>query len=118
MPLVPLEELLISAQANHYAVPAINVGNYESLCAVIEAAEAERAPVIVQIYKRLVEHGITKINIATECQALFLEESKIQLDRQEGHFLPIDVLMKPVVAKLVEFVRAKMSQFGASGQTE
>lgn len=57
MPLVSMKPLLDDARAKRYAVPAINVGNYETVCAVFEAAEAERAPVIVQIYQRLVDHG-------------------------------------------------------------
>jgi fructose-bisphosphate aldolase class II len=52
-----MKPLLDAARAGRYAVPAINVGNYETVCAVLEAAEAERAPVIIQIYQRLVDHG-------------------------------------------------------------
>jgi len=62
--------------------------------------------------------GITKINIATEYQALFLQEIGLQLQQLQGKFLPIDIFMTPVVAKLVEFVRAKMRLFAASGQSE
>lgn len=280
MPLVSLKELLKPAREKHYAVPAINVGSYESVCAVFEAAEAEQAPVIIQFFKRLVDHGhaehfapmirhmaectsapiclhldhgdtvaqvvqcirfgfssvmidasmsafaenvalarkvaelahsagvpveaelgyvpfgdhdsieagltnpseaadfvnqtgidalavavgtahgmykktpsldfdrlekiaavvdiplvlhggsgtpseslrkcidlgVTKINIATEFQSLILKEAETQLRQLDGRFLPIDVFMEPVVTKLVEFVRAKMCLFGASGQ--
>ena len=281
MPLVSMKGMLLSARAGRYAVPAINVGNYESVSAVIEAAEAERSPVVIQFYKRLVEDGhaerlapairrmaqqastpvvlhldhgdtvslvarcvdcgftsvmidgstlplavnvrlvqdgvkaahaagvsveaelghvrfgeggsieagltdpsqaaefarqtgidalavaigtahglykqapvldfdrlrqiaakteiplvlhggsdtpaamlkqcialgIAKINIATEFQALFLRETAHQLQQLQGRFLPIDVFMKPVAAKLVDFVRAKMRLFGTSGRT-
>ena len=280
MPLVSMKEMLLSAREGRYAVPAINVGNYESVSAAIEAAEAERSPLVIQFYKRLVEDGhaerlapairrmaeqtptpvvlhldhgdtvslvsrcvdcgftsvmidgstlpfaenvrlvqssvqvaqaagvsveaelghvrfgeddsieagltdpseaaefadqtgvdalaiaigtahgmykrapvldfdrlqriaaetriplvlhggsdtpsamlercialgITKINIATEYQALFLRETTHQLQELQDRFLPIDVFMKPVVAKLVEFVRAKMRLFGSSGR--
>ena len=280
MPLVSMKQMLLSARDGRYAVPAINVGNYESICAVIEAAEAEQSPVVIQFYKRLVEDGhaerlapaicrmaqqisapvalhldhgdtaalaarcigygftsvmidgstlpleknvrlvrtgvevaraacvsveaelghvrfgesdsieagltdpseaaefaeqtgidalavaigtahgmykatpvldfdrlrrigaeteiplvlhggsdtppamleecvalgITKINIATEYQVLFLRETAHQLQELQDRFLPIDVFMKPVVAKLVEFVRAKMRLFGSSGR--
>lgn len=48
MPLVNSRGLLRDAQQNHYAVGAFNVENMEMIQAVVEAAEAERAPVILQ----------------------------------------------------------------------
>lgn len=47
MPLVGLSELLRPARAGGYGVGAFNVFNAESVRAVIEAAEAEQAPVIL-----------------------------------------------------------------------
>lgn len=280
MPLVSLKEMLTKARAQRYAVPAINIGNYETLCGVFAAAEAERAPVIIQIYQRLIEHGhgtrlapviramagqsavpvalhldhgatlaqvmrairdgfssvmidastlpladniaatrqvvelarplgvaveaelghvpsaasgdiesgltdpaeaaefvretgidalavaigtahgiyrktpvldfarlekiagqveaplvlhggsctpndalrhtielgITKINIATEYQNLFLNASRAELERLDGKFLPVDLFMQPVLTQLVDFVRARFELFGASGR--
>lgn len=46
---VTLKQLLEHAEEHNYTVLAPNVFNLESLLAVIEAAEAERAPVIVAI---------------------------------------------------------------------
>lgn len=43
-----LAQVLRKAQQGNYAVGAFNVNNLETLQAVMEAAEAERAPVIVQ----------------------------------------------------------------------
>ena len=43
-------QLLQSAQEAHYAVPAFNFYNLDGLFAVLEAAEEEQAPVIVEIY--------------------------------------------------------------------
>ena len=48
MPLVCSKELLADAQKNHYALGAFNVENMEMMQAVIAAAEAEKAPVILQ----------------------------------------------------------------------
>ncbi len=280
MPLVSLKPMLTAAREQHYAVPAINVGNYETVCAVFEAAERERSPVIIQIFKRLVDQGdatrlaplirtmadrasvpvalhldhgatitqvmqtlragfssvmidastlpladnvatvrkvveiahsldvaveaelghvpaatsdqieagltdpdeasgfvcgtgvdalavaigtahgmykktpvldfdrlekiarvvdvplvlhggsctpadalrrsielgVTKINVATEYQNLFLEATKTELERLNGQFVPVDLFMKPVSAQLVEFVRARIQLFGSSGR--
>lgn len=48
MPLVNSRELLLDAQKQHYAVGAFNVENMEMVQAVVAAAEAERAPVMLQ----------------------------------------------------------------------
>ena len=48
MPLVNTVDMLKDAQQKHYAVGAFNIENMEMAQAVIAAAEAQRAPVIVQ----------------------------------------------------------------------
>lgn len=48
MPLVPAHELLQRAYRDGYAVGAFNANNLEAVQAIVEAAEAERAPVILQ----------------------------------------------------------------------
>lgn len=48
MPLLTTREMLRAAQADGYAVGAFNVENLEMAQAVVEAAQALRAPVIVQ----------------------------------------------------------------------
>lgn len=48
MPLVNTIDMLKDAQQKHYAVGAFNIENMEMAQAVIAAAEAQRAPVIVQ----------------------------------------------------------------------
>lgn len=53
MPLVTVSELLKNARRDRFAVCAINVGNYETVRGVVEAAQAERTPVIIQVYDRL-----------------------------------------------------------------
>ena len=53
MPLVTFKEILPEARRGRRAVGAFNVANYETAVAVVDAAEAERQPVIIQIYQRL-----------------------------------------------------------------
>ena len=48
MPLVTSKEILQYAFENHFAVGAFNANNMEQIQAIIEAAEEERAPVILQ----------------------------------------------------------------------
>lgn len=48
MPLVTTKQMLLDAQAGHYAVGAFNVENMEMVMAVVEAAQEMNAPVIVQ----------------------------------------------------------------------
>ncbi|OHD48452.1 MAG: hypothetical protein A2096_08805 [Spirochaetes bacterium GWF1_41_5] len=45
--------LVKKAWKEHYAVPAFNIANYESMLAVLDAADEMRSPVILQIYERL-----------------------------------------------------------------
>ncbi|SMB97280.1 fructose-bisphosphate aldolase [Thermanaeromonas toyohensis ToBE] len=47
--LIPAAQLLKQAQERRYAVPAFNFHNLEILQAILEGAEEERAPVIIQI---------------------------------------------------------------------
>ncbi|MBQ6103554.1 MAG: class II fructose-bisphosphate aldolase [Kiritimatiellae bacterium] len=57
MPLVNMQEMLLSARRAKKAVGAFNVTNYETALAVFKAAEAEKEPVIVQLYMRLFDTG-------------------------------------------------------------
>jgi len=51
--LVSLKEILDFAEKGNFAVPAFNVYNMETVMGVIEAAQEEKAPVILQSYSRL-----------------------------------------------------------------
>ncbi|MDD3655184.1 MAG: class II fructose-1,6-bisphosphate aldolase [Atribacterota bacterium] len=57
MPLVTSKEILIDAQKNHYAVGAFNANNMEIVQAIIETAEEERAPVIVQASQGAIKYA-------------------------------------------------------------
>lgn len=54
---VTLKQLLEHAEQGGYTVLAPNVFNLESLIAVVEAAEAERAPVIIAIGESRLKRG-------------------------------------------------------------
>ncbi|MCI5797819.1 class II fructose-bisphosphate aldolase, partial [bacterium] len=53
MALVTMKEILLPARKEKRAVGAFNIANYETARAVIQAAEAEKSPVIIQLYMRL-----------------------------------------------------------------
>ena len=57
MPLVTSKELLLQAQRDGYAVGAFNANNVETVKAVIEAAEEERAPVILQVSQGAIKYA-------------------------------------------------------------
>lgn len=57
MSLVSVAELLQKAQKEHYAVGAFNCNNMEIVQAIVAAAEAERAPVIIQASQGAIKYA-------------------------------------------------------------
>ncbi|MBA7626471.1 Fructose-bisphosphate aldolase [subsurface metagenome] len=57
MPLVTTKEMLKKAQAEGYAVGAFNANNLEIVQAIIEVAEEERAPVILQASQGAIKYA-------------------------------------------------------------
>ena len=57
MPLVTTKQMLLDAQAGHYAVGAFNVENMEMVMAVMEAAEELKSPVIMQTTPSTVKYA-------------------------------------------------------------
>ncbi len=55
--LVSLKQILTKAQRGHYAVGAFNVNNLETIQAIMDAAEAERAPVILSTSEGAIEYA-------------------------------------------------------------
>ena len=53
--LVTLKEVLDMAVAGNYCIPAFNVYNMETAMGVIAAAEEAKAPIIMQVYPRLMK---------------------------------------------------------------
>ncbi len=56
--LVSLKEIIANAEKGGYCVPAFNVYNIETVMGVIDAAEEAKAPVIIQVYPRLVNQEV------------------------------------------------------------
>lgn len=70
MGLVSVAELLHKAQKEHYAVGAFNCNNMEIVQAIVAAAEAERAPVIIQASQGAIKYaGIEYIAAMTKLAA-------------------------------------------------
>ncbi len=59
--LTPTLDILRDAQENKYAIGAFNVYNLEGICAVINAAESELSPVILQIHPAALDFGGTPL---------------------------------------------------------
>ncbi len=56
MPLAAGRELLVAATAGAYALPSFNVSNVEMALGVIDAAEARRAPILLQFNPSNLDH--------------------------------------------------------------
>lgn len=56
--LVDLKQIISMADKGGYCVPAFNVYNLETMMGVVKAAEEAKAPVIVQLYPRLVNEEV------------------------------------------------------------
>lgn len=56
--LVSLKEIIVMAEKGNFAIPAFNVYNTETIMGVVDAAEEMRAPVIIQVYPRLLNEEV------------------------------------------------------------
>ena len=56
--LVTLKEIIDMAEKGNYCIPAFNVYNTETVMGVIKAAEEAKAPVILQVYPRLLKEEV------------------------------------------------------------
>ena len=56
--LVTLQEIINMAEQGNYCIPAFNVYNVETVMGVIDAAEELKAPVIMQLYPRLINEQV------------------------------------------------------------
>lgn len=57
MPLCPVRDLLLAARKGGYAVGAFNCNNMEIVQAIVRAAEAEKAPVIIQASQGAIKYA-------------------------------------------------------------
>ena len=56
--LVNLQTIIGMAEKGNYCIPAFNVYNIETVMGVIDAAEEAKAPVIIQVYPRLLNEQV------------------------------------------------------------
>ncbi len=56
--LVNLKQIIAMAEEGGFCVPAFNVYNIESMMGVVKAAEEAKAPVILQVYPRLIKEEV------------------------------------------------------------
>ena len=83
MALVTSKELLLHAKENHYAVGAFNIENMEMARAVIDAAEALRAPVILQTTPSTVKYG--ELPVYTAIVTAMAQKAKIPVALHLDH---------------------------------
>ncbi len=56
--LVSLKDIIDLAEKGNFAIPAFNVYNTETVMGVVKAAEELRAPIIIQVYPRLLNEEV------------------------------------------------------------
>lgn len=56
--LVSLKEIISIAERGNFCIPAFNVYNIETVMGVVNAAEEARAPIILQVYPRLLKEQV------------------------------------------------------------
>lgn len=56
--LINLKEIIDLAEKGNFAIPAFNVYNTETVMGVVKAAEEMRAPIIMQVYPRLLNEEV------------------------------------------------------------
>ncbi|MCQ2560287.1 MAG: ketose-bisphosphate aldolase, partial [Clostridia bacterium] len=69
MPFVPVEDLLLEAQKGKYAIGAFNCNNMEIVQAIVQAAEAEKSPVIMQASQGAMKYAGIEFIVAMARQA-------------------------------------------------
>ncbi len=85
MTLVTSKQMLLSALENHYAVGAFNANNMEQIQAIVEAAEEERAPVILQVSQGAIGYAGLEFAAAMVKTAASLVSVPIVLHLDHGY---------------------------------
>lgn len=92
MPLVRSKDLLIHARQNRYAVGAFNVFNMESVKAIIQAAESEKSPAIIQVWSGLDAFiGLDVLGSIVKCEA---EKSSVPIVLHLDHGLEVKHIVR------------------------
>ena len=94
MSLVKVNELLQDATEHHYGVPAVNVMNMEMARYVVEAAEQERMPVIVQYYPGFADYApLATIAFAAK---YFAERASVPVAVHQDHSRGYDIAISGI----------------------
>jgi fructose-bisphosphate aldolase class II len=92
VPLVKSRELLLKARAERYAVGGFNASNLETVQAIVEAAEAENAPVIVQISEGTIRYAGLRFSARIVRTAAALAAVPVVLHLDHGSSLGQNIL--------------------------
>ena len=92
MPLVTIKELLKEAEKGSYAVGAFNCNNMEIVQAIVQAAEEENSPVIVQASQGAIKYaGLEYITALTKLAA---EQTKVPVALHLDHGTSFEQVVK------------------------
>jgi fructose-bisphosphate aldolase class II len=92
MPLVTSKELLLTALRDHFAVGAFNANNMEQVQAIVEAAEEERAPVILQVSQGAIRYAGLELAASMVRTAASLVTVPVVLHLDHGYDFEQNVL--------------------------
>jgi fructose-bisphosphate aldolase class II len=92
MALVPVTEMLLKADKEGYAVGAFNANNMEIVQAIMEAAEKENSPVIMQASQGAIKYA--GLDFITGMVKLAAERSRIPVALHLDHGTDFDQVVK------------------------
>lgn len=87
--LINTNELFADALAKHYAVPAFNIYNMETLAAVIDAARISHSPIIIAVSESALKYMTSDMLIGMIRGAKISSNERIALHLDHGHNLDI-----------------------------
>lgn len=94
MPKVKVNELLKHATEHHYGVAAVNTLNIESAKYIIEAAEQERVPIIVQFYPGFSNY--TDLKHIAFCACDMAEKASVPVAVHLDHSATFDIAISGI----------------------
>ena len=92
MPLVSSKQVLLAALENHFGVGAFNANNMEQVQGIIEAAQEERAPVILQVSQGAIRYAGLEFAAAMVKTAAALATVPVVLHLDHGYDFDQNVL--------------------------
>jgi fructose-bisphosphate aldolase class II len=97
MPLAMGRDLLVAAEAGGYAVPGFNVSNIELALGVLDAANALRAPVLLQFNQSNFDH-IGGIRVAAALARALATEASVPVGVHLDHGASVEVVRAAIDA--------------------